>query len=66
MLTLKWIIGLVCLLYPSRVEGGWQPPLGTKKMAPENATGEDLRKGLAHADQMTCGTGQALIAKHVT
>jgi hypothetical protein len=51
MLTLKWLIGLFCFLYPARVEG---------------AAWETIPKAMAHADQKTCAATQALTYGHAT
>lgn len=66
MLTLKWIIGLFCFLYPTRVEGVERQPLVTKDKAPESATAETITQSMVHADQKLCGTTQALTNRHAT
>ncbi len=59
MSSLKWIIGLCCLLYPTRLEGAL---LASREMQ----TGKMPSKDRGHADQKTCDTIQALIHGHAT
>jgi hypothetical protein len=42
MLTLKWVISLICLLYPSRVGGAVAQPAATQDMAPETVQDETI------------------------
>ncbi|WP_141734782.1 hypothetical protein [Oligoflexus tunisiensis] len=66
MLTLKLVIGLICLLYPSRVGGASAQPAAAQGMTPETAQDETLGRDRVHADQIACGTIQALIQGHAT
>jgi hypothetical protein len=58
MLTLKWIIGLFCFLYPTRVEGVEWRPLVAQDKVPESAAVEPDVKSMVHADQKLCGTAR--------
>jgi hypothetical protein len=50
MLTLKWVIGLVCLLYPDRVEGVWRPASDPDARLHGSTTGEAIH----HKDHGAC------------
>jgi hypothetical protein len=56
MSTFKWLVGLFCFFYPTRLEGGFA----------ESAHGEIIVKAMVHADQVACGTVQDLIHEHAT
>lgn len=66
MLTLKWMIGLFCFLYPTRAEGVGRQPLVMNDRDSESASKDEFGKNMVHADQMTCGTIQALTNRHAT
>jgi hypothetical protein len=44
MLTLKWVIGLVCLLFPERVEGVWRPASDPEATVRGSATEESISR----------------------
>ncbi|HYX39087.1 MAG: hypothetical protein M3Q07_18760 [Pseudobdellovibrionaceae bacterium] len=66
MSTFKWLVGLFCLLYPTRVEGEPLQRLDTERAAPANAPSASISKCMTHADQAACGTVQALTQDHAT
>lgn len=66
MSAFNWFLGFFCLVYPTRAEGGTLNPLHAKDTTPKSTQGELNSKKVVPADQMACGTIQALTNGHTT
>jgi len=58
MTTLNWMLGLVCLLLPTRVEGQLVNWALRKSKQPERVPGKINRKRVELPDQNACGTSR--------